>query len=38
MMQVTDDLIRSVVQEVLSHMRNGKAAPTNGHAHTWGAM
>ena len=29
MMQVTDDLIRSVVQEVLSHMRNGKAAPTN---------
>ncbi len=24
-MQVTDDLIRSVVQEVLTHMRNGKA-------------
>jgi aldehyde dehydrogenase len=24
-MQVTDELIRSVVQEVLSHMRNGKA-------------
>jgi aldehyde dehydrogenase len=38
MMQVTDDLIRSVVQEVLSHMRNGKAAPTNGHAHTWGVF
>jgi aldehyde dehydrogenase len=28
-MQVTDDLIRSVVQEVLSHMRNG-AARANG--------
>jgi aldehyde dehydrogenase len=35
-MQVTDELIRSVVQEVLSHMRNGKAGPTNGQARTWG--
>lgn len=31
-MQLTEDLIRNVVQEVLSHMRNGHAAPTNGHA------
>jgi aldehyde dehydrogenase len=30
-MQVTDELIRGVVQQVLSQMRNGKAAPTNGH-------
>jgi aldehyde dehydrogenase len=29
-MQVTDDLIRTVVQEVLAHMRNGHAAPANG--------
>src|SRR5215831_5686005 len=35
-MQVTDELIRSVVQEVLSHVRNGKAAPTNGKARAWG--
>src|SRR4051812_19099331 len=27
MLQVTDDLIRSVVQEVLGHMGNGKPAP-----------
>src|SRR5690242_18024863 len=26
-MQVTDELIRGVVQQVLSQMRNGKAAP-----------
>jgi aldehyde dehydrogenase len=31
-MQVTDELIRNVVQEVLSHMRNGRVRPTNGHA------
>ncbi len=38
-MQVTDDLIRSVVQEVLSHMRNGKApAASNGQAHSWGVF
>src|SRR5205807_7520190 len=35
-MQVTDELIRSVVQEVLSHMRNGKVKPTNGHSRHWG--
>jgi aldehyde dehydrogenase len=37
-MQVTDDLIRSVVQEVLTHMRNGQAAPTNGKARHWGVF
>ncbi len=37
-MQVTDELVRNVVQEVLAHMRNGKAAPTNGHARTWGVF
>jgi aldehyde dehydrogenase len=34
-MQVTDDLIRSVVQEVLSHMRPGQAR-TNGKARSYG--
>ena len=33
-MQVTDELIRNVVQEVLAHMRNGKPAPANGQAQT----
>jgi aldehyde dehydrogenase len=37
-MQVTDELIRSVVQEVLTHMRNGKAAPANGHVRRWGVF
>jgi aldehyde dehydrogenase len=37
-MQVTDDLIRSVVKEVLAHMRNGHAAPTNGQARRWGVF
>src|SRR5262249_8155703 len=39
LMQVTDELIRSVVQEVLSHMRNGKA-PTggNGKPRAWGVF
>src|SRR5437588_540480 len=38
-MQVTDDLIRSVVQEVLANLRNGKAAPGgNGRAHRWGVF
>jgi aldehyde dehydrogenase len=37
-MQVTDELIRSVVQEVLTHMRNGKAAPSNGRARAWGVF
>src|SRR5438105_4354023 len=37
-MQVTDELIRNVVQEVLSHMRNGRVKPTNGHARRWGVF
>jgi len=37
-MQVTDELIRGVVQEVLAHMRNGRAVPTNGHARRWGVF
>ncbi len=37
-MQVTDELIRSVVQEVLSHMHNGKAAATNGRGRRWGVF
>jgi aldehyde dehydrogenase len=38
-MQVTDDLIRSVVQEVLTSLRNGKGAPaTNGHTRRWGVF
>jgi aldehyde dehydrogenase len=31
-MQVTDEIVRSVVHEVLASMRNGKAAPSNGRA------
>ncbi len=31
-MQVTDEIVRNVVQEVLAQMRNGKAAPANGKA------
>src|SRR3984893_4747546 len=38
-MQVNDQLIRTVVQEVLSHMRNGHAAPSgNGRDHGWGVF
>src|SRR5262245_22010155 len=37
-MQVTDELIRTVVQEVLSHMRNGHAPPANGQARRWGVF
>jgi aldehyde dehydrogenase len=37
-MQVTDELIRSVVKEVLAHMRNGQAAPANGQARRWGVF
>src|SRR5437764_1697351 len=40
-MQVTDELIRNVVQEVLSHMKNGRnghAAPSNGKARAWGVF
>ena len=32
-MQVTDELIRGVIQQVLTQMRNGQAVPVrNGHA------
>src|SRR5215471_13470583 len=37
-MQVTDELIRTVVQEVLSHMRSGRPAPTNGKSRQWGVF
>jgi acyl-CoA reductase-like NAD-dependent aldehyde dehydrogenase len=37
MLTVTDDLIRSVVQEVLGHMKNG-AAPKKSAARTWGVF
>jgi aldehyde dehydrogenase len=37
-MQVTDELIQNVVREVLSHMRNGKEKPSNGHARHWGVF
>jgi aldehyde dehydrogenase len=39
-MQVTDELIRTVVQEVLSHVRNGHAKPTsgNGQGRRWGVF
>jgi aldehyde dehydrogenase len=37
-MQVTDELIRTVVQEVLSTMRNGRTAPTNGQSRAWGVF
>jgi acyl-CoA reductase-like NAD-dependent aldehyde dehydrogenase len=40
-MQVTDDLIRNVVKEVLATVRNGQATSShrgNGKAHTWGVF
>jgi aldehyde dehydrogenase len=37
-MQVTDELIRSVVQEVLSTMRNGQAKAVNGRGRHWGVF
>jgi aldehyde dehydrogenase len=38
-MQITDDLIRSVVQEVLTAMRHGQPRSSgNGQAHTWGVF
>lgn len=37
-MQVTDELVRNVVQEVLLHMRNGHAKPSNGKARNWGVF
>src|SRR5438552_12596274 len=38
--QVTDDLIRSVLHEVLANMRNGSAATAkaNGQARAWGVF
>jgi aldehyde dehydrogenase len=37
-MQVTDELIRTVVHEVLAKMRNGHAGPPNGKAQNWGVF
>src|SRR6266487_934580 len=37
-MQISDELVRSVVQEVLSHMRNGKATSANGKGSRWGVF
>src|SRR5260370_33862207 len=37
-MQISDELVRGVVQEVLSHMRNGKATPANGQVPRWGVF
>src|SRR5262249_48342121 len=37
-MQVTDDLIRSVVSQVLAQMSNGRSAPTNGRGWAWGVF
>jgi aldehyde dehydrogenase len=37
-MQVTDDLIRSVVSQVLAQMSNGRSAPTNGRGRAWGVF
>src|SRR5438034_3988150 len=39
-MQVTDDLVRTVVQEVLAGLRNGAApkASANGQTGTWGVF
>src|SRR5476651_417174 len=39
MLQVTDDLIRNVVQEVLGHMQKGAApAPAKSSGNTWGVF
>lgn len=35
-MQVSDELVRSVVQEVLAGLRGGQAPKTNGKARAWG--
>ena len=39
-MQVTDELIRTVVQEVLAHVRknNGPSPSSNGHSRSWGVF
>src|SRR5262249_52518647 len=37
-MQLSDDLIRNVVSEVLSHLRTGQPAPRNGKSRHWGVF
>ncbi|MCI0459657.1 MAG: aldehyde dehydrogenase EutE [Gemmataceae bacterium] len=37
-MQITDQLIRDVVQQVLAHMGNGRAPASNGRARPWGVF
>src|SRR5438874_3888886 len=37
-MQLSEDLIRSVVQEVVLHLRNGKAPASNGQSHGSGVF
>ncbi len=37
-MQLTEELIRNVVQEVLTHMQSGRPAATNGKTHRWGVF
>ena len=37
-MQLSEDLIRSVVQEVVLNLRNGKAPSPNGAANGWGVF
>src|SRR5262249_28839792 len=37
-MQVTDELVRNVVQEVLGQLRNGRPVSPNGHARSWGVF
>jgi aldehyde dehydrogenase len=37
-MQVTDELVHNVVQEVLSQMRNGRVALSNGKTRHWGVF
>ncbi len=38
-MQLTEDLVRTVVQEVVQHLRNGASGPTrNGKTHGWGVF
>jgi aldehyde dehydrogenase len=37
-MQLSDDLIRNVVSEVLSHLRTGQPAPSNGKSRHWGVF
>src|SRR5437867_1290112 len=35
-MQVTDDIIRNVVAEVMANLQHRQAAPTNGKSRHWG--